>query len=58
MPIKKAKKVFIQLQSTDVERERLAAVAEYRGGSMSAVVRAYINKAFMALPDEAKQGIK
>jgi hypothetical protein len=49
-----APKVHIQVQCTYAEREGAFKVAEFKGTNVSAMVRAYINKLYKALPEEAK----
>jgi hypothetical protein len=45
----KEKKVFIQVQSTLDEREKLEAIAKSRGRSMSQEVRDWINRTYARL---------
>jgi antitoxin component of RelBE/YafQ-DinJ toxin-antitoxin module len=50
----KEKKVFIQIQCPVEVREMAYKIAEYRGVSISDVVREYLKNSYKALPGEAK----
>ena len=46
--------VYVQLQCTYEERERVFKVADHKGVSVSALIRENFNKQYRALPAEDK----